>query len=130
MTTTDTLHDYLVLSRGQWDESLPAERIQAAIDDFYVWYSRSLEEGTMKPGHRLARTGKLITRERPLDGPFAETKELIGGYWFIRARSLDEAVAIAARNPCLACGLQYEIRPLENERASAFARTCETPDGR
>jgi hypothetical protein len=122
-----TLHEYLVLSRGQWDANLPPERIQAAIDDFYRWYDGLVAAGTMGPGHRLARDGKLVSRERVIDGPFTEAKEVVGGYWFIRARSLDEAAALAARNPCMACGLSYEVRPLELVRASAFARTSETP---
>ena len=64
-----TLHEYLVLSRGQWDASLPPERIQAAIDDFYRWYEGLVAAGTMGPGHRLAREGKLVSRERVIDGP-------------------------------------------------------------
>ena len=62
-----------------------------------------------------------------IDGPFTESKEVIGGYWFIVAGSLREASAIAARSPCLGCGLSYEIRPLEHERASAFRTSNETP---
>jgi hypothetical protein len=62
-----------------------------------------------------------------MDGPFAEAKEVIGGYWFFLAGSLDEAAALAAENPCLACGLAFEIRPIESERASAFKVTNETP---
>ncbi len=122
------LHDYLVLSRGQWDRDLSPHVIQAAIDAFYAWYDRLLEEGKVLPGQRLAREGRLVSRERVLDGPYAEAKELVGGYWFFRAASLDEAAALAAQNPCLACGLSFEVRPVELVRASAFARTNETPD--
>jgi hypothetical protein len=125
--TQQPLHEYLVLSRGQWDADLPPERIQAAIDAFYLWYERLLAAGTIGAGQRLAREGKLVSRERTIDGPFAEAKEVIGGYWFIRARSLDEAAAIAAENPCMACGLSFEVRPLELARASAFAISAETP---
>lgn len=122
------LNEYLVLSRGQWDRDLPQQVIQSAIDDFYDWYGRLLAEGKALPGHRLAREGKLVARGRVVDGPFAETKELVGGYWFFRAASLDEAAALAAQNPCLACGLSYEVRPLEPARASAFVRSNETPE--
>ena len=41
--------------------------------------------------------------------------------------SLEEAAELAAGNPCLAYGLEYEIRPIDPERASAFAVTNETP---
>lgn len=62
------------------------------------------------------------------DGPYGETKELIGGYWFILADSLEEASRIAADNPCMQLGLFYEIRPLDPEPASAHVRGNETPD--
>jgi hypothetical protein len=65
-----------------------------------------------------------------LDGPFAEAKEVIGGYWFFVAASLAEAAALAAQNPCLACGLSYEVRPIDPTRASAFALSNETPTRR
>lgn len=61
------------------------------------------------------------------DGPFAEAKEVVGGYWFILAGSLDEAADIAVGNPCLAFGLACEVRPIDPVRASAFALTNETP---
>jgi hypothetical protein len=64
------------------------------------------------------------------DGPFGETKEVIGGYWFIVAGSLEEAAQIAAGNLCLKCGLFCEIRPIDPERASAFTVTTETPSER
>jgi len=119
--------DFLLLSRGQWDPQKSNEEIQKAIDGFYSWYEQLVAEGTFKPGHRLAMDGQLVSRLGVIDGPFTESKEVIGGYWFIVADSLREASAIAARNPCLACGLSYEIRPLEYERASAFRASNETP---
>lgn len=122
--------EYLVISRGQWDADAPPEKIQTAIDDFYVWHDRLVEQGKMKPGQRLATEGKLVSRQRVIDGPFTEAKEVIGGYWFIIAGSLDEAAEIAAGNPCLQCGLSFEIRPIELERASASRLSNETPTER
>jgi hypothetical protein len=119
--------EYLVISRGQWDKGLAPEVIQAAIDEFYAWHGGLVSEGKMRGGQRLAREAKLVSREKIIDGPFAEAKEVIGGYWFILAASLDEAASIAAGNPCLACGLEYEIRPIEPARASAFRVSNETP---
>ena len=123
----ETLSEYLVISRGQWDERASRDEIQSAIDAFYRWHERLVGEGKMKPGQRLAREGKLVARDGTTDGPFAEAKEVIGGYWFIRAGSLEEAAEIAAGNPCLACGLAYEIRPIDPTRASAFVASNETP---
>jgi len=119
--------EFLLLSRGKWDPAKSDEEIQRAIDAFYAWYEQMLAQGKFKPGHRLSTEGKLVSLTGVIDGPFAETKEVIGGYWFIVADSLEEAAAIAADNPCLACGLSYEIRPLEYERASATRPSSETP---
>ena len=85
----------------------------------------------MKTGQRLANQGKTVSRKNvETDGPFGEAKEVIGGYWFILADSLEEAAALAAGNPCLACGLSYEVRPIETARCSAYDTTSETPGGR
>jgi hypothetical protein len=118
--------DYLLLSRGQWDPGKSNEEIQTAIDDFYDWYERLVAQGKFKRGHRLATGTKLVARTGITDGPFAEAKEIIGGYWFIVAGSLEEAARIAADNPCIACGLSFEVRPIELERASAFRQSNET----
>jgi hypothetical protein len=127
MNAKSSLFEYLVISRGQWDKDLSKEEIQSAIDEFYAWKDRLVGEGKMKPGQRLANEGKTVSRTMVTDGPFSETKEVIGGYWFILASSLAEAAQIAAENPCLACGLFFEIRPIDPERASAFTVTAETP---
>jgi len=52
------------------------------------------------------------------DGPFGESKEVIGGYWFIVAKDLDEAAEIAKGNPCLDYGLFLEIRPIDPQLAT------------
>jgi hypothetical protein len=120
--------EFLVISRGQWEKDLPPERIQAAIDQFYTWLERLVDEGTMKLGQRLSDQGATVAKSGiTMDGPFGETKEVIGGYWFIMAKNLEEAAAIAAQNPCMQCGLYYEIRPTENARADATVKMTETP---
>lgn len=120
-------HDYLVISRGQWDEQARPDDVQRAIDQFYAWYEGHLASGRMKPGSRLTPAGKLITQNLITDGPYTETKELVGGYWFIVATSLDEAAELALQNPCLAYGLMLELRPLEADKARAEDITNETP---
>jgi hypothetical protein len=126
MSTTPA-NEYLLLSRGQWDPQKSRDEIQDAIDRFYAWHERLVAQGRFKGGQRLAPDTRLVTRSGITDGPFAEAKEVVGGYWFIMAGSLDEAARIASDNPCLACGLSFEVRPIEPERASAFRDSCETP---
>ena len=127
MPETSSPSDFLVLSRGHWDRDKSPEEIQQAIDAFYEWHGRLIQEGKAKSGQRLAVEGKLVARSGVTDGPFAEAKEVVGGYWFFVADSLEEAAEIAAQNPCLACGLSYEVRPVELERASAYKVANETP---
>ena len=127
MNDTKALSEYLVISRGQWDEHKSPEQIQAAIDAFYIWIEGLEAQGKMKPGQRLAPPAMLVSKHGITDGPFAETKEVIGGYWLFLAHSLAEAAALASQNPCLECGLTLEIRPIESKRCSAFEETNETP---
>ena len=76
-----------------------------------------LKSGNMKAGDALQptstatcvriRNGKTLTT----DGPFAETKEQLGGYYLIEAKDLDEATKIAARVPSAKSGT-IEVRPV------------------
>jgi len=127
MPDTSSMNEYLLLSRGQWDAGKSPQEIQAAIDAFYDWHAKLVAQGKFKSGQRLTTGAKLVTRSGITDGPFAEAKEVVGGYWFVRATSLEEAARIAADNPCLACGLSYEIRPIEAEKCSAYRVSNETP---
>ena len=122
------MHEHLVLSRGKWDATASPEDVEAAIAKFYEWYERNVGSGRFNPGSRLTTGIAVVSKDGiVVDGPFGETKEVIGGYWSIMAGSLGEAAAIAAENPCIQLGLRFEIRPLEAERASAFDITNETP---
>ncbi len=76
-----------------------------------------VKAGKFKAGDRLqpaatattvrVRDGKTLT----IDGPYAETKEQLGGYYLVEAANLDEAVAIAARIPGARFG-SIEVRPV------------------
>ena len=59
--------------------------------------------------HVRAKNGKAVVS----DGPFAETKEQLGGYHLIDCRDLDEAIAIAKRIPTIPHGGLVEVRPVE-----------------
>jgi hypothetical protein len=119
MTTKSSPSEYLVLSRGQWDKTASRDQIAKVIDQFYVWIDRLVDDGKMKHGQRLASEGRTVGRRNVItDGPFGESKEVIGGFWFVVANSLDEAAEIATGNPCLDYGLFLEIRPLDPDIAT------------
>ena len=110
---------YLCLIYG--DETLrrhttPAE--QASIREQYMTYTRSITaSGHLLGGEALvlsdqART--VITRngaKSATDGPYAETKEQLGGYYLVEARDLNEAIQLAARIPGSQFG-SIEVRPV------------------
>ena len=129
MNEQSPVSEYLVLSRGRWDKDASKEDIESAIQKFYDWYERNLNDGRMKAGSRLSTEAARVSKSGIVtDGPFGEAKEVVGGYWFIVARSLREAAELAAQNPCAQFGLTFEIRPLESERASAYNVTNENPN--
>ena len=74
--------------------------------------------GRLLAGARLDQSATAVTvREKNgkpfiTDGPFAETKEQLGGYHLIECKDRDEAVSIALRIPTLAAGGAIEVRPL------------------
>ena len=126
MSEQPPLAEYLVLFRGQWDKNASKGDIESAIQKFYDWYARNLDAGRMKAGSRLSVERAVVSKAGIVtDGPFFEAKEVVGGYWFIVARSLREAAELAAQNPCAEFGLTFEIRPLESARASAYSVTNE-----
>jgi hypothetical protein len=111
--------EFLVISRGQWDSTLSRKERQNVIDQFYTWLERLVDEGKMKRGQRLTYEGKTVGRQGAItDGPFGESKEVIGGYWSILANNLDEAAQIAKGNPCLEYGLLMEVRPIDPQVAT------------
>jgi hypothetical protein len=119
MTQPTPLGEYLVIARGQWDQDISRAQQEKVIDEFYAWLDRLMSEGEMRPGRRLTSEGKTVSRKNMItDGPFGESKEVVGGYWFIIAHSLEEAAQIATGNPCLNYGIFTEIRPLDLDRAT------------
>jgi hypothetical protein len=82
---------------------------------YHAWFERLSDLGKVKSGHRLAPEGKILSgRKGVTDGPFAESKEWIAGYWFIQATSIEEAVEIAKGDPLMDYGHTTEIRPILN----------------
>ena len=114
MDAKTTRSKFMVLSRGAaWDTILSPTQIREMSAKFTTWYNRLRDEGKIESGYQLGRRGKILGAKKAItDGPFPESKEAIGGYWFIVADSLEEAVDIAKGNPCLEYGATIEVRPI------------------
>jgi hypothetical protein len=96
------------------DENVSRQRSEAdnnLLNDAYVAYTRALREaGVLLGGDAVrVRQGKTTMT----DGPFAETKEQLGGYYLIDVPDLDAALKWAERLPSAQTG-SIEVRPLAN----------------
>ena len=107
--------EIMLLFRGtDWHKNMSPEEMQAAAGRFMAWFERLKAEGKAKAGQPLQNVGRVISKNgRTLsDGPYAESKEAIGGYFILNVTDMDEAVEIARQCPGLDIGLQVEVRPV------------------
>ena len=101
---------------AQW-ESLSEEERGAIVQEYFALTSDLRERGAFVAGAPLQPTSTATTvRVRDAetvttDGPFAETKEQLGGYYLIEADSIDEALEWAAKIPSARVG-SIEVRPV------------------
>lgn len=116
MSTPEKKSDYIMFFRGKfWENDLSPEEIQAVTNKFMAWFERLTKEGKVKGGSPLEEEGKVITGKKGrnvADGPFAESKEAVGGYFLLMASDMDEAVRIAQECPSLDYGAIVEVRPV------------------
>ena len=112
---------YLLLIYGDeraW-ESMPPDEQEKSMQAWLDYTQWLKDSGAHIAGDALASTSAATTvRVRDgetitTDGPFAETKEQLGGYYLIEAENLDDAIAIAARCPGAYAGTM-EVRPVVN----------------
>ncbi len=107
-------------------EALPEAQREKIMEEY-----RSLEQDLIKSGHYRAgaklgpsstTTTVRLKKGKPVitDGPFAETKEQVGGYHLIECNDLDEAIAIALRIPTLSAGGTIEVRPVDHHTTLGF----------
>ena len=113
---------YLLLINGAEPDNAAATDLTAmteAYDAYSAWLDR---EGILRGGERLGSSESASTvrvrdgRRIVSDGPFAETKEVLGGYYLIECDDLDRAIDAAARCPGAALGA-IEVRPVVDMRS-------------
>jgi hypothetical protein len=121
--------EYLLLiyhNESQFDGRTEPERQKMYTD--YRELIQDLEKtGKFKGGNQLQSTATATTvrvrdgKQSITDGPFAETKEQLGGYFLVDARDVEEAKAIATRIPSVHGG-SIEVRPVVAPRPQAQSR--------
>ena len=110
---------YLVLIYGneqQW-ESMTPESMGSMMTQYNAYTQDLASAGVLRGGDELQPTFTATTvrvrdgKKHTTDGPFAETKEQLGGYYIIETDSLDQAIAWAAKCPGATYG-SIEVRPM------------------
>lgn len=108
----------MVLRNTDWDEGLSIEEVAETIDRYHEWFNRLLEGNVITGGRPLLAGGRVVSLSSDgtaTDGPFVESKEVIGGHINIQASDLEAAVEIARTFPPLQRGVKIELRELAVE---------------
>lgn len=110
------MNEFLMLFRepAPTDNGAPTpDAMQATMDKWNNWIGGIASQGKYVGGHPLERSGKVLRPAGMItDGPFAETKELLGGYIIVKADGLDEATTLAHGCPSLDVGGNVEVRQI------------------
>ncbi|MGH8961888.1 MAG: YciI family protein [Jatrophihabitantaceae bacterium] len=95
-------------------EALPAAERAAAYAEYAALAAddRCVGSAQLKPAETATSVRVVGDRTLVTDGPFAETKEVLGGFFLIEAANLDEALEVAARIPAARLGGVVEVRPV------------------
>src|SRR5262245_62869060 len=104
---------YLFLQRSEPGQSRQQQPSPAQMQEMYAafnaWKERFKDE-ILDMGGKLMPGGKVVSTTGATDGPFVEVKEIVGGYMFVSADSVERAIEIARAMPMLMPGMTIEIR--------------------
>jgi hypothetical protein len=109
------MSEFTYLFRGR-DTTASPEQMQKTMEKWVAWFKDLGAKGHLKePGHPLEHTGKVVKGKQKIvnDGPYAEAKDVIGGYIVIEAKDLSHAVEISKGCPILEAGGSVEVRPIQ-----------------
>lgn len=113
-----TAQPFLLLFRNAGPDvhqSLTSEQRAQLAQRWNNWFEGLAARGKVQHARPLALSGRVVSGpsgERVTDGPYAEGKEVVGGYFFLTVADLDEATEIAKGCPGLPLGLTVEVRPV------------------
>jgi hypothetical protein len=113
---------YLLLLRGDGHglDNLSPEEIQQLVGRYMAWSESLRQSGKYVASDKLRdHQGKVLRKENSkmvvMDGPYTETKEILGGYFAVQADSYDEAIELARDCPHFDFG-SIEVREIEDMR--------------
>jgi len=110
------MSEFTFLFRGRLISGSLEER-QKHLEKWKLWMNQLRANGHINehPGHPLEGSGKVISGKNKLvtDGPYAEAKDIVGGFMLIEAEDLEEAVELAKNCPIAEVDGSVEVRPVQ-----------------
>ena len=101
---------------AEWRQLSP-EEMQKAIEKYIAWNNQARQSGFYLGSHKLAEDlGRVVRgggKPRVTDGPYSETKEVLGGYYLIEAADYEQALQRCLDHPHLAYGGTIEVRQVD-----------------
>jgi hypothetical protein len=106
------MEKFIFLFRGGDPSKLSPQQQEAHMGKWLAWVEKLTKEGKYLAGEPLLPTGKTVSGQKKVvtDGPFVESKEIIGGFFMVNAKNYDDAVAMAKDSPDYDLGGVVEVR--------------------
>jgi hypothetical protein len=108
------MSEFLYLYRGG-DSSGSPEEMQQTMQKWVAWMKQLGDQGHLKAiGNPLEPGGRVVKGKQKTvtDGPYAETKDLVGGYTLVEAKDIDQAAELSKGCPIFETGGFVEVRPI------------------
>ncbi|MDX2142696.1 MAG: YciI family protein [Rhodospirillaceae bacterium] len=112
---------FMVIARGDLPPGMSPADMQRVLEKYMAWGQRLGAKGKLDHGNKLKdREGRVVgkvggekgSKPTVTDGPYAEAKEIIGGYWILEAKDYAEAMSLVVDSPHLEYGT-LEVRAVE-----------------
>ena len=113
---------FLILSRGTGEayKQLSPQEMQKVIQKYMAWTDDMRKAGRLLHGDKLRADGRVVRgandKMTVTDGPFAESKEILGGFWIVEATSYEQIQRDLANHPHLVAG-SLEVREIDDMSA-------------
>ncbi len=106
------MKEFMMIFRSEPSKSAPSpEQMQAIVKQWQDWIGGIAAQGKFVSTNALGFQGKTLHADATVtDGPYAEVKEIVGGYCIVKAANLEEAFKLAEGCPTLAVGGKVEVR--------------------
>jgi len=106
------MEKFMFIFQGGQPERMSPEHMQTHMGKWMAWIEKLNKEGKYVSGEPLLPGGKLVsgTNKSVTDGPYTEGKEIVGGFFVINAKDMDEAVSISKDFPDFEYGGAVQVR--------------------